>query len=72
MTAANIGGTSEQVYLVNSDWVELWVNAGNDFRVTPFTDRLNTSNEDADVGNILCELQLALPALMTHGCTQHS
>ena len=56
-------------YLLNPNGCEWWVNAGNDFRTTKFTDHLETSNQDADVGYIILEVQLAVPNLLVNGCT---
>lgn len=69
MTDTNIDGggtTTEHVYALNSKYVEWWVNAGNDFRVTKFFDGLETSNQDADIGYIILECQFALPSLLVH------
>jgi hypothetical protein len=69
MTDAGIDDTgtdTEHVYALNSKYVEWWVNAGNDFKVTKFFDGLETSNQDADIGYIILECQFALPALLVH------
>tara|TARA_R110000824_G_scaffold199734_6_gene383712 strand:+ start:3055 stop:4119 length:1065 start_codon:yes stop_codon:yes gene_type:complete len=58
----------EPCYLLNPNGCEWWVNAGNDFRTTKFTDHLETSNQDADVGYIILEVQLAVPNLLVNGC----
>ena len=63
------GSGSEHIYLVNPDTMEWWVNAGEDFRTTEFTDHLKTSNQDADIAYIICEVQDAMPNLMCNGCT---
>ncbi len=68
MTAANMGVTGA-CYLLNPDWIELWVNAGNDFKVGKFVNRLDTTGEDSDVAIFMVELQLAIPNLMANGCT---
>ncbi len=62
-TAINNG-----VYMLNPNTIEYWVNANNDFRVTKFSDHLETSNVDADVGYIILEVQLAVTNLMANGC----
>jgi len=59
--------TTEHVYALNSSYVEWWVNAGNDFKVTKFFDGLETGNQDADIGYIILECQFALPSLLVHG-----
>ena len=69
MTDLGIDGgatTTEHVYALNSKYVEWWVNAGNDFKVTKFFDGLETSNQDADIGYIILECQFALPSLLVH------
>ena len=68
MSAAAIGST-EPCYLLNPSGAEYWVNASNDFRTTRFTDHLETSNQDADVGYIILEVQIALNNLLVNGCT---
>jgi hypothetical protein len=68
MTATNMGLTGA-CYLLNPDWIELWVNAGHDFQVGKFVNRLETTGEDADVAILLVELQAAIPNLMANGCT---
>jgi hypothetical protein len=69
-TVTTTGGAAvgNPVYLFNPNTVEYWVNANNDFRVTKFTDHLETSNVDADVGYIILEVQLAVTNLMSNGC----
>lgn len=74
MTAARLGNypgaagnINEAIYLLNPNYVEWWVNANNDFRVTPFKDFLLTNGNDADVGFINLETQFACPGLMMHG-----
>ena len=52
---------------MNPNTIEYWVNANNDFRVTKFTDHLETSNVDADVGYIILEVQLAMTNPMANG-----
>jgi len=65
----NSGATStEHVYLLNPNGIEFWVNANNDFRVTKFTDHLETSNYDADVAYIVLEAQFCVPNLLIQGC----
>jgi len=68
MTDALIG-SANACYLLNPNGCEWWVNANNDFRVTKFSDHLETSNQDADVGYIILEVQLAVPNLLVNGCT---
>ena len=73
MTAATLGVTggasiAAGVYMLNPNTIEYWVNANNDFRVTKFSDHLETSNVDADVGYIILEVQLAVTNLMANGC----
>ena len=68
MNDTNIGST-DACYLLNPNGCEWWVNANNDFRVTKFSDHLETSNQDADVGYIILEVQLAVPNLLVNGCT---
>ena len=58
--------TTEHVYALNTKYVEWWVNAGNDFKVTKFFDGLETSNQDADIGYIILECQFAVPSLLVH------
>jgi hypothetical protein len=61
-------GQTDACYLLNPNGIEYWVNAGNDHRVTKITDRLETSNYDADVGFIIVEVQFAVPNLLVQGC----
>jgi len=68
MTDALVGST-DACYLLNPLGCEWWVNANNDFRVTEFTDHLKTSNQDADIGYIILEVQSAVPNLLISGCT---
>jgi hypothetical protein len=73
MTAGAVANTAgaavgQPVYLLNPNTIEYWVNANNDFRVTKFTDHLETSNVDADVGYIIMEVQLAMTNPMANGC----
>lgn len=76
MTAVALGSypggaaINEAIYLLNPNYAEWWVNAGNDFRVTPFKDFLLTNGNDADIGFINLETQFALPGLMMHGCVR--
>ena len=65
----NAAGTAAQnpVYMLNPNTIEYWVNANNDFRVTKFSDHLETSNVDADVGYIILEVQLAVTNPMANG-----
>ena len=72
MTANSVvgsGGATVQnpVYLMNPNTIQYWVNANNDFRVTKFSDHLETSNVDADVGYIILEIQLAVTNPMANG-----
>ena len=69
-TVRGSGGANidHPVYMINPNTVEYWVNANNDFRVTKFTDHLETSNVDADVGYIILEVQLAVTNPMANGC----
>ena len=72
MTADSVVGSGGRsvvnpVYLLNPNTIEYWVNANNDFRVTKFTDHLETSNVDADVGYIIMEIQLACTNPMANG-----
>jgi len=60
------------VYMLNPNTIEYWVNANNDFRVTKFSDHLETSNVDADVGYIILEVQLAVTNLMANGCINNT
>lgn len=66
MTAARMGVTGA-IYLLNPSGIEWWVNANNDFRVTKFRDFLETTGQDADVGFIVLEAQLAAPNLLIQG-----
>ncbi len=67
-SAASPTAIQNPVYLLNPNTVQYWVNANNDFRVTKFTDHLETSNVDADVGYIIMEIQLAVTNPMANGC----
>lgn len=67
-SAASPTAVQNPVYLLNPNTVQYWVNANNDFRVTKFTDHLETSNVDADVGYIIMEIQLAVTNPMANGC----
>jgi|TARA_Y100000310_G_scaffold75676_1_gene72044 hypothetical protein len=68
--AIDSGGTFQNhAYFLNPNAIEYWVNANNDFRVTKFSDHLETSNTDADIAYILLEIQFAVPNLMANGCT---
>jgi hypothetical protein len=67
MNATDVGKT-QAAYLLNPNQVEWWVNANHDFQTTKFTYHLDYGNQDADVGFIICEVQLAIPNLMVHGC----
>ena len=72
MTDASLHATTTgHCYLLNPNGCEWWVNANNDFRVTKFSDHLETSNQDADVGYIILEVQLAVPNLLVNGCTSN-
>ena len=62
------GSGTSHVYLLNPNTIEYWVNANNDFRVTKFTDHLQTSNQDADIGYIICEMQFVVSNLLANGC----
>jgi hypothetical protein len=68
------GGTDlvNGVYFLNPNTIEYWVNANNDFRVTKFSDHLETSNVDADVGYIILEAQFAVTNLMANGTTSEA
>ena len=73
MTAGSVVGAAggvvtNPVYLLNPNTIEYWINANNDFRVTKFSDHLETSNVDADVGYIILEAQLAVTNPMANGC----
>lgn len=68
MKAPTKTSVTKPVYLLNPNTIEYWVNANNDFRVTKFTDHLETSNVDADVGYIIMEIQLAMTNPMANGC----
>lgn len=57
------------VYLLNPNGMQFWVNAGNDFRVTKFSDHTVHGNMDADIGYVFLEVQLAVPNLLIQGCT---
>ena len=61
-------GDASCVYMLNPNTIEYWVNANNDFRVTKFTDHLQTSNQDADIGYIICEMQFVVSNLLANGC----
>ena len=61
------GGRTQHCYLLNPSGIEYWVNANNDFRVTKFSDHLEVSNTDADVGYIILEVQFAVSNLLTQG-----
>lgn len=67
MTASS--PATESCFLFNPTGIEYWVNANNDHRVTKITDHLETSNQDADVGYIVCEIQVAVPELLLQGAT---
>ena len=73
-TMASSDGTAinHGVYMLNPNTIEYWVNANNDFRVTKFSDHLETSNVDADVGYIILEVQLAVTNLMANGCINNA
>ena len=77
ITAAGLGdypsgaAIPEAAYLINPKYYEWWVNAGEDFRVSKFTDHLEHGNQDADVGYIFLECQSVLPGLMMHACTSN-
>ena len=59
--------TTQHCYLLNPKGIQYWINANNDFRVTKFSDHLEVSNTDADVGYIILEVQFAVPNLLTQG-----
>jgi len=59
--------TASHCYLLNPSGIEYWVNANNDFRVTKFSDHLEVSNTDADVGYIILETQFAVSNLLIQG-----
>ena len=67
VTSSTSGSAQNPVYMLNPNTIEYWVNANNDFRVTKFSDHLETSNVDADVGYIILEVQLAVTNLMANG-----
>lgn len=68
----NMGGThTEHILLFNPSYVEWWVNANEDFTVTPFTNHLLTSNQDADIAYICCEIQACITNLMANGCVSN-
>ena len=69
MSDANMPGLKDHVYLLNPNGIEFWVNAGNNFRVTPMYDGLQTSNVDASIGFIILEAQLVVTNLMIQGAT---
>jgi len=71
---ADAAGTSlvNGVYFLNPNTIEYWINANNDFRVTKFSDHLETSNVDADVGYIILEAQFAVTNLMANGCSSEA
>lgn len=60
-------GRTQHCYLLNPQGIEYWVNANNDFRVTKFSDHLEVSNTDADVGYIILEIQFAVSNLLIQG-----
>ena len=68
MASSDATAIANGVYMLNPNTIEYWVNANNDFRVTKFSDHLETSNVDADVGYIILEVQLAVTNLMANGC----
>ena len=68
MASTSGGAIANGVYMLNPNTIEYWVNANNDFRVTKFSDHLETSNVDADVGYIILEVQLAVTNPMANGC----
>lgn len=77
MTAARLGNYSgsagninEACYLLNPNYIEYWVNAGHDFEVRPFFDGLQHGNQDADIGYIILEIQVAISLLIAQGCTR--
>jgi len=73
VASSNMAGVAslEHAFFFNPNTVEWWVNAGADFQVTPFKDHLETSNQDADVAYIICEVQAAVTNLMANGCTSN-
>jgi len=76
MTAAALGNyaggaaINEAAYLLNPNYVECWVNAGENFRVGKFFDGMEHGNQDALIGYIFLELQFVLTSLVTQGCTR--
>ena len=76
MTDARIravsGGAVTQedyVYLLNPNGIQYYVNAGNDFRVTKFTDHTMHGNMDADVAYVFLESQLAVQNPLIQACS---
>ena len=75
LTTANAGGVggtpdlSGYVYLLNPNGIQYYVNGGNDFRVTKFTDHTMHGNMDADVAFVFLEVQLAVQNPLIQACT---
>ena len=67
-TNGNSGHTG-LVYLLNPNGIQYYVNAGNDFRVTKFTDHTMHGNMDADVAFVFLEVQLAVHNPLIQACT---
>lgn len=72
LTAAGAGSSAAApgyVYLLNPNGIQYYVNAGNDFRVTKFTDHTMHGNMDADVAFVFLEVQLAVHNPLIQACT---
>jgi hypothetical protein len=65
MSTANMTPTVGAVYLLNTDTVEYWVNANEDWKVSEFKDLLQYGN-DADVAVMTAETQIAVTNLMAN------
>jgi hypothetical protein len=68
--AGSAGNINEAAFLLNPDFVEYWVNAGEDFRVGKFFDGMEHGNQDALIAYIFLEIQAVLVGLLNHGCTR--
>lgn len=68
--AGSGGNIDDAIYFLNPNTIELWINKGYDFKVTKFTDHLETSNQDADIAYVILESQFAVRELLANGCTR--
>ena len=69
VSAGAAAGDADFVYLLNPNGIQYYVNGGNDFRVTKFTDHTMHGNMDADVAFVFLEVQLAVQNPLIQGCT---